>query len=455
MATIEKIDKCLHLNEPFMEDNSIDSFQYQDHSPQNQRINDRSDIIIEVNSTNSYILPSESKIIIQGQLRKSNANHDVYANADEVALVNNAMMFLFREIRYSIQDKEIERIANPGQITSMLGYANHLDDFSTSSGLSMCWSKDTSTFANSSKYRTSAAAPAANYTPSENPEYNQGFAARKSFLISSNPNGYFEFIIPFSHIFGFSEYKKVIWGLKHTLRLTPHTNDDLAIYRRNTVDAGEVHFTRIVWSIPNILIEPSIKTDVNTLIVNNKITPATFRARTSFCISVPEGNAPFQWSLTVPGGTDKPRWIFVGFQTDKSRTQEQNPALFDHMSTSNHFIELNGVKYPTFDIITNFTTNKFSKAYNAFCSFKNEYHGYDDLIGGTQISFPAFRDLFTIFVFNVSRQDEKMKQGVITMNLTFKFDQAVPQNTMAYALVLSDRKNKIDSDGRILSLVSH
>ena len=45
MATIEKIDKCLHLNEPFMEDNSIDSFQYQDHSPQNQRINDRSDKI--------------------------------------------------------------------------------------------------------------------------------------------------------------------------------------------------------------------------------------------------------------------------------------------------------------------------------------------------------------------------------------------------------------------------
>src|SRR6267154_453650 len=242
-----------------MEDNSIDSFQYQDHTPQNQGINDKSDIIIEVNSTNSYILPSESKIIIQGQLRKSNATHDAYVNADEIALVNNAMMFLFKEISYSIEDVEIERIKNPGQITSMLGYANYPDDFSTSSGLSMCWSKDTTKYANSSKYAASATAPAANYTPTANPEYNQ-----------------------------------VIWELKHTLRLTPFSDDNLAIYRKNTVDAGEVHFTRIIWSIPNIVIEPSMKTSVNALIVNNQITPVTFRERTSFSKSVPEGDAPFQ-----------------------------------------------------------------------------------------------------------------------------------------------------------------
>src|SRR5206468_6697590 len=140
--------------------------------------------------------------------RKSDANHGVYDDADEISLVNNAMMFLFKEITYSIADVEIERIKDPGQITSILGYAKYPDDFSTSSGLSMCWSKDTSKTANSSKYRTSQAAPAANYTPEENPDYNQGFARRKSFLMSSDPKGHFEVIIPFSHTFGFSAYKK-------------------------------------------------------------------------------------------------------------------------------------------------------------------------------------------------------------------------------------------------------
>ena len=68
MTTVEKIHNFLILNEPITVDNSIDSFQYQDHLPQNQSINDRSDIIIEVNSTNSYLFPCDSKIIIQGQL---------------------------------------------------------------------------------------------------------------------------------------------------------------------------------------------------------------------------------------------------------------------------------------------------------------------------------------------------------------------------------------------------
>ena len=74
--------------------------------------------------------------------------------------------------------------------------------------------------ASSSKYAPSAAAPAAGYTPAENPNYNQGFAAPKGFLFSSAPRGCFEFHIPLTHIFGFAEYKKVIWGLKHTLILS-------------------------------------------------------------------------------------------------------------------------------------------------------------------------------------------------------------------------------------------
>ena len=106
------------------------------------------------------------------------------------------------------------------QITSMIGYLSYPDDFSTSSGLNCCWSKDTSDNANSAKYSASVGAPAAGYTPGENPQYNQGFATRRGYLFSSDPLGCFEFHIPLTHIFGFAEYKKVIYGLKHTLMLT-------------------------------------------------------------------------------------------------------------------------------------------------------------------------------------------------------------------------------------------
>ena len=102
----------------------------------------------------------------------------------------------------------------------MLGYLSQSDDFSTSAGLKYCWNKDTNTFASSAEFAANAAAPGAGYTPARNPEYNAGYAVRKSLLFSSNSRGHFSFNIPLSHIFGFAEYKKVIYGQKHTLTLT-------------------------------------------------------------------------------------------------------------------------------------------------------------------------------------------------------------------------------------------
>mgnify|MGYP003417128258 CR=1 FL=1 len=130
----------------------------------------------------------------------------------------------------------IESINYPGQTTSMLGYLSYPDD---STGLSFCWNKDTSDNANSSEFSSSQAAPAAGYIPGKNPQYNKGFAVRKGFLFSSDPLGCFEFHIPLSHIFGLAEYKKVIYGMKHTLTLTRGSND-AALYRNVTSVDGNI-----------------------------------------------------------------------------------------------------------------------------------------------------------------------------------------------------------------------
>jgi len=110
-------------------------------------------------------------------------------------MINNAMMYLFIRIKYELGNTTIEFINYPGQTTSMLVYMSYTDDFSTSAGLTCCWSQDS---ANTSKYSQSAEAPAAGFTPAENPNYNQGFAIRKGYLFSSDLLGCFEFHIPLS-----------------------------------------------------------------------------------------------------------------------------------------------------------------------------------------------------------------------------------------------------------------
>ena len=222
MTEIEISNKCYDILEQVEYDNSIESKQYVDYTPQSQNNLNiiGTPITIEINASDNYILPSDSILYIKGQLVKAdgtayNANDN--NNAEEVALVNNAMMFLFSDIRYKIGGTSVEGIHDPGQVTSILSYLSQPDDYNTSSGLNMCWCKDTTNNANSAKYNASVAAPAAGYTPRENPNYNQGFAVRKGYIMDANPKGSFSFAIPFKHMFGFGDYNKVMYNVKHVL----------------------------------------------------------------------------------------------------------------------------------------------------------------------------------------------------------------------------------------------
>ena len=108
-------------------------------------------IKIHINAQDVYTLPSKSYIYIKGQLRR-NDNDNPYAAADEVALINNAMMYLFTEVKYDLDNTNMEKLSSPGQITSLFGYLSQPDDFSTSAGLKYCWNKDTNTHACSAEF---------------------------------------------------------------------------------------------------------------------------------------------------------------------------------------------------------------------------------------------------------------------------------------------------------------
>src|SRR5271169_3211112 len=285
MATLstEVHDEMLDLDEPHLCDDSIRSMKFYEYTPQTQADNNTNghSISITINNQDIYSLPAKSYISIKGQIRRAD-NNNAYAvdAADEITLINNAMLYLFTAIKYELDSKPIETINNPGQITSMLGYLSYPDDFSTSAGLQCCWSKDTTNHANSSKYAHSGAIVAADgMTPAENPNYNQGFATRKGFLFSSNPRGCFTFRIPLTHIFGFAEYKKLIYGLKHTLTLT-RGSDTQGLYRNNATANGKVDITDISWFMPQIEPATEYLTAMRGLIEKKVTLPLAFRART-------------------------------------------------------------------------------------------------------------------------------------------------------------------------------
>ena len=69
----------------------------------------------------------------------------------------------------------------------------------------------------------------------------------------------------------------------------------------------------------------------------------------------------------------------------------------------------------------------------------SDYYGMDPLIGGRGIHPLAYKELTPLFVFNTSKQSERLNQGVVDITVEMQFSVNVAANAKAYALVIRDR----------------
>ena len=98
-------------------------------------------------------------------------------------------------------------------------------------------------------------------------------------------------------------------------------------------------------------------------------------------------------------------------------------------------------------MVTNFIKEQYSGVYKSFYDFASRYYGIDNLLAGSSVNPSAFRSLYPIHIFDVSKQSERLTEGVVELTVRMAFSADVPANTQACALVISDRMPKFKSDG--------
>ncbi|XP_065684439.1 uncharacterized protein LOC136096848 [Hydra vulgaris] len=337
------------------------------------------EIRIFIENSDSLFHPHESYLEIEGRLVK--ADGTAYANDSAITLTNNGLMHLFERIDYKFYDSVVESVQSPGIATTMLGMLKYPNDFQQSKAMNQLWYKD-----------NTATADLAN---------NTGFIARQQYIIQKpTTKGSFEFSIPLRHIFGFcDDYDKVFYGLKHELYLL-RKSDDEAIFRAAGVTVGKVNITRI--SLMMRRATPSMVADLELakIIKSQEILDMGFRSRFLNKLNVPQ-NSSFNWDLGVRT-TEKPRYILVGFQTNRERNQEQNASIFDHCDLKNMWIELNDQRYPETNYSLSFPNMKFTRAYRHASNFAEDYYNMTNLISLCGITPSEYKDLYPIMFFNVS-----------------------------------------------------
>ena len=139
--------------------------------------------------------------------------------------------------------------------------------------------------------------------------------------------------------------------------MTRCSDDRLAIHRAAGVVNGVVQLSEISWRIPEVEVDPKTLSELMKYIVDKKSFPLYFSGKYCESLEVHAGSRQLSWRVSVTSGIEKPRWIFIGFQTDRNMTQEQNPAVFDHVNLEKAYVTLNSRQYPMNEVKSNFAIN--------------------------------------------------------------------------------------------------
>ena len=427
----------LQITEDIPVDDSIYDYEYKEYNPIVGTNLNRGSIVLTIESQDIYTHPAESYLIIEGELRRKDRAVDgtvqYYADDASVTLINNALMYLFSDVRYHLASHEIEVLQNPGHATTILGLVKYPDDFNKSFGMNQLWVKDENTGEAQNEIANAA--------------YNKGFHDRLKYIITSpNTYGKFSFKIPLKHFLGFCEdYKKILYGMQQKLTLT-RTGDSNAIFRTGG-DEGEVYLERIRWFMPHVIPSDAYWLQLDKIIEKKEKIPVGYRMLQCDSSQVPATSTNFTWRLGVKSSPDIPRFIIVGFQTNKNNSQAFNPAIFDNLNVRNIYVTLNAKRYPDTDYDNDFIENHFSRLYGDAALFRKKFYNMDELVSNCGINPQEYKTIYPLFVFDVTKQSEKLKTSVSDIHIKATFGNNPGNNTMAYAVIISDRLFHFVSDG--------
>ena len=444
------MNSILRITDPILKDDSIDKYEEFAYEPivGANKNTPGQDIRITIETQDIFTHPSESYLIITGQLLKDDGTP--YNAANRITLANNGIMYLFKRIRYELSGQEIENIINVGQATTMLGLLKYPDDFSKSKGLNQLWYKDTK-----------------NTTAVEGNNLNVGFKIRRDYIFGNTDGvaanvGKFSFRIPLKHIFGFCEdYDKIVYGLKHTLTLT-RDNDNTAIFKfidddgagNDRLAFGRVNLDKIIWFMPHVTPADEDKMKLYKIIERKEKIPVGYRMIQCDNASIPPGNInSFSWRLAIKSSPEVPRFIIIGFQQNGINNQTTNPSTFAHLNVSNIYVMLNSTRYPATDYDINFGIQQFSRIYGDVADFRSKFYNMDELISNPNINPSDYKGLYSLFLFDVSKQSEKLKYSTTDIQVKIFFRGDVPNNVQVYGVIISDRLINFQSDGNKFSVV--
>lgn len=381
-------------------DDSIVNFQYHVYNPYTTTYANGEEIRICIQQQDLIVLPCESYIYIEGNIHTIPLLQNATDPQREVpSKVNNMAAFLFDEIKYELNGFEVDKCKNVGITSTMKGIIS----LSADKMLRM-----------------------------ENASWNIHQDDDKKLAHPSS----FNFCIPLSNFLGFAEdYRNVILNSKHELIIL-RSRDDVNLFCGDN-DISRVEIKKIQWRIPHVYPSDSAKLKLYKIIERKESIQLNFRSWELHEYPALPINDKQIWNLKTSQQINTPRYVIIGFQTNRNNKIKKNKSEFDHCEITNVKVYLNSVCFPYENINNDFENNKYGILYDMFSRFKESY--YCDLNQHSALlSYEQFKTISPLIVIDCSRQNEVIKKGLIDCKIEMNMKKNVSNNTTAYCLILHD-----------------
>jgi hypothetical protein len=222
--------------------------------------------------------------------------------------------------------------------------------------------------------------------------------------------------------------------------------------RLAAVADGKITLSKLALFMPHVRPALAEKVALMKQVEANTDLPIAYRGIRCESNNVPESTT-YNWRLAVSSGTVRPRYIIIAFQTDRSNDQTKNPAVFDHVDLEQISIAINTENYPREPAYLNFTDRQISRGFKDFFDFKSEYYGTDPMNTLCSISPIEYVDSYPIHVVDLRYQMSEL-QSTQDIVVSCRVRSAVPANTQAYAVMLSDTIGTMKSSGKSFQIAN-
>jgi hypothetical protein len=378
---------------------SVTGVEYRTHEAFTGSKFDKNDEIrISIQNQDSYTLPSESYIYLEGMLTQS----DNSAVA-RTKLINNAIAHLFEQVRYLINGVEIDNSRNVG-ITSFI------------KGISSFNKGDLRRYGNS------------------------GWSETATYEIL-DAVGNFNAILPLRLIMGFFEdYRKVLLNCKQELVLLRRQNDFNSILTtpgaNDIVETTKINIKKINWRVPYIEVSDSARLQLLKVLQDDKPIFMGFRSWQTFEKPLLTTTEKMDWQVQTSTILEKPRFILFAFQEKNKNDATKDINKFVHASLRNFKLYLNGKGFPYDNLNLSMTQNRYAVLYEMYAKVRESYYGKDC---DPLLSYSEFKDNSPFVIIDCSKQNEAVKSGSVDVRIEFEADAAFADGTTAYCILIHER----------------